>query len=74
MTPVAKPSSDGMNMRQPSKCRKRALGLGELFRLDGAEFVDGAYHTLLLRQSDERGRRFYLARLLYGTRKTQILS
>jgi hypothetical protein len=66
VTPVAKPTI--------KKLPQSAFGLDELLRLDGAKFVDGAYHTLLLRRPDESGRRFYLARLLNGTRKIQILS
>jgi glycosyltransferase involved in cell wall biosynthesis len=80
VTPVAKPtietrehgdSRDGTNHRG---LPQKLLGLEELLRLDGAKFVDRAYHTLLLRQPDEGGRRFYLARLLNGTQKIQILS
>jgi hypothetical protein len=51
-----------------------ALGLEELLHLHGMQFVEGAYRAVLLRQPDESGKRYYLARLLGGTPKIQILS
>jgi glycosyltransferase involved in cell wall biosynthesis len=70
-------SRENVDTHGKTKNRKAspiATGLDDLLHLNGIQFVEGAYRTLLLRQPDESGMRFYLTRLLSGTPKIQILS
>jgi hypothetical protein len=50
------------------------LTLQQLLRLNGAEFLAGAYIRLLGREPDRSGLSFYLPRLMRGTPKIQILA
>ncbi len=50
-----------------------ARTLADLLNLDGEQFIEGAYYTLLNRPPDPTGRMFYLDRLLSGVAKMQIL-
>lgn len=51
-----------------------ASNVTELLQHDGQAFVECCYRTLLLRDSDESGRDYYVGRLLGGASKLQILS
>lgn len=51
----------------------KSLTLEELLALDGADFVEHAYATLLLRPADKSGRDGYVTSLASGTRKYQVL-
>jgi GT2 family glycosyltransferase/glycosyltransferase involved in cell wall biosynthesis len=50
-----------------------ALELDELIALDGTEFVQHAYATLLLRQADQGGLDGYVADLASGVSKAKVL-
>lgn len=54
--------------------RSETVTLGGLLELHGVCFVEHAYRGLLLRDPDESGLQFYIASLLNGTPKIQILS
>jgi hypothetical protein len=51
----------------------RGLALADLLRLEGVEFLNGAYHALLRREVDGSGKQFYLGRLQSGISKIQVL-
>ena len=57
----------------PSAASAQALTLENLLSLQGAEFVEHAYATLLARPADESGLSFYVAELESGLDKAEIL-
>jgi GT2 family glycosyltransferase len=50
-----------------------ANSLTELLQYQAIEFVECAYRTLLKRDPDAQGQQYYLARMLDGTAKIQVL-
>ena len=57
----------------PANGEGKSVALADLMALDGAEFVEHAYATLLLRPADKGGRDGYVASLASGTSKVRVL-
>ena len=52
---------------------KRRLSLKQLMMLDGREFVEAAYRTLLCREADQSGLAFYVSEVEGGIDKREVL-
>jgi glycosyltransferase involved in cell wall biosynthesis len=70
-TPTTNGEPSGMNSTLPDTT---AMTLAQLVSHQDARFVQCAYETLLNRQPDNEGMRFYLSSVRAGTSKLEILS
>jgi SAM-dependent methyltransferase len=70
------PISPGAGVRHgalPGQHPRAEISLRDLLALDGAEFVELAYQTILGRAPDEQGRRHFLQELAHGHSKVELL-